>query len=136
MEFTKVSAPARSPAHWPAISHERGRQAQHLRCNDGLYRQCRLAVGPPWLGDCRRLRNRRGLLLVLGFRARVVAFAMAVFVLATAVFFHRNFADQNQIIHFLKNIMIIGGLLQIAHFGAGRYSLDARNLKGVAGANT
>jgi putative oxidoreductase len=69
-----------------------------------------------------------GLLLVLGFRARAVAFVLAVFTLATAVFFHRNFADQNQMIHFLKNIMITGGLLQIAHFGAGRFSLDARRL--------
>jgi putative oxidoreductase len=74
-----------------------------------------------------------GLLLVLGFRTREVAFALAVFVLATAVFFHRNFADQNQMIHFLKNIMMTGGLLQIVHFGAGRYSLDARNPKDVAG---
>jgi putative oxidoreductase len=46
-----------------------------------------------------------GLLLVLGFRAREVAFGLAVFTLATAVFFHRNFADQNQMIHFLKNIL-------------------------------
>ena len=75
-----------------------------------------------------------GLLLVLGFRAREVALGLAVFVLATAVFFHRNFADQNQMIHFLKNIMIVGGLLQIAHFGAGRFSLDARNPNNVAGA--
>jgi putative oxidoreductase len=77
-----------------------------------------------------------GLLLVLGFRTREVALGLAVFVLATAVFFHRNFADQNQMIHFLKNIMIIGGLLQIGHFGAGRYSMDARNAKGVANATT
>jgi putative oxidoreductase len=77
-----------------------------------------------------------GLFLVLGFRARDIAFGLAVFVLATTVFFHRNFADQNQMIHFLKNIMIIGGLLQIAHFGAGRFSLDARNPKGIAGATT
>src|SRR5882757_2978060 len=77
-----------------------------------------------------------GLLLVLGFQARAVAFALAVFVLAAAVFFHRNFADQNQMIHFLKNIMMTGGLLQIAHFGAGRYGLDARNAKGGAGASS
>ena len=70
-----------------------------------------------------------GLLLVLGFRARGVATGLAVFTLATAIFFHNNFADQNQMIHFLKNIMIIGGLLQIAHFGAGRYSLDARRAR-------
>ena len=78
-----------------------------------------------------------GLLLVLGFRARGVATGLAAFTLATAIFFHNNFADQNQMIHFLKNIMIIGGLLQIAHFGAGRYSLDARRArdpKKVAGA--
>jgi putative oxidoreductase len=67
-----------------------------------------------------------GLGLILGFRVRAVAAALAVFTLATAAFFHNNFADQNQMIHFLKNIMIIGGLLQIAHFGAGQYSLDAR----------
>jgi putative oxidoreductase len=55
-----------------------------------------------------------------------------MFTLATAVFFHNNFADQNQMIHFLKNIMIIGGLLQIAHFGAGRYSLDTRRIPATA----
>src|SRR3984957_7675749 len=78
-----------------------------------------------------------GLLLILGFRAREVASGLAVFTLATAIFFHHDFADRNQMIHFLKNIMIIGGLLQIAHFGAGRFSLDARrsrDSKNVAGA--
>jgi putative oxidoreductase len=58
-----------------------------------------------------------------------VAFGLAVFTLATAVLFHRNFADQNQMIHFLKNMVIVGGFLQIAHFGAGAYSLDARRLR-------
>ena len=78
-----------------------------------------------------------GLLLVLGFRAREVAIGLAVFILAAAVFFHRNFADQNQMIHFLKNIMMVGGLLQIAYFGAGPYGLDARrgrSPKNVTGA--
>jgi putative oxidoreductase len=67
-----------------------------------------------------------GLLLLLGFRVRAVAFIVALFTLATAVIFHRNFADQNQMIHFLKNVMLAGGLLQIVHFGAGAFSLDAR----------
>lgn len=58
-----------------------------------------------------------GALLVLGFRARAVAAVLAVFALATALFFHRNFADQNQLIHFLKNVMLAGGLLQIVYFG-------------------
>jgi len=42
-----------------------------------------------------------GALLLVGFRARAVSIVLAVFALATAVFFHRNFADQNQMIHFL-----------------------------------
>ena len=71
-----------------------------------------------------------GLLLIFGFQARLVAVALALFCLATAVSFHSNFADQNQMIHFLKNIMIAGGLLQIAGFGAGAISVDNRLSKG------
>lgn len=67
-----------------------------------------------------------GLLLMSGYRARPVALAMALFSVVTAVFFHHNFADQNQMIHFLKNVMMAGGLLQIAYFGAGAFSVDAR----------
>ena len=65
-----------------------------------------------------------GLLLVAGYRARLVAIALAVFTLVAAVAFHSNFADQNQMIHFLKNVMMAGGLLQIAAFGAGALSID------------
>ena len=67
-----------------------------------------------------------GLLLIAGYRARLVATALVLFSLVTAVSFHSNFADQNQMIHFLKNIMIAGGLLQIVAFGAGALSLDNR----------
>ena len=66
------------------------------------------------------------LLLLLGFRARIASVVLGVFSIATAVFFHHNFADQNQMIHFLKDVMITGGLLQIAYFGAGAFSLDNR----------
>jgi putative oxidoreductase len=64
------------------------------------------------------------LLLIAGYRTRIVAAGMAVFTLLTALLFHNNFADQNQMIHFMKNIAIMGGLLQVAAFGAGRFSLD------------
>jgi putative oxidoreductase len=65
-----------------------------------------------------------GLFLVFGYRVRPVALALAAFSLATAISFHGNFADQNQMIHFLKNVMIAGGLLQIAAFGAGALSIE------------
>jgi putative oxidoreductase len=73
-----------------------------------------------------------GLLLVLGYRVRPVALALAAFSLATAVSFHSNFADQNQMIHFLKNVMMAGGLLQIAAFGAGAISIEQWRRKSAA----
>jgi len=64
-----------------------------------------------------------------------VAVAVALFSIATAVSFHSNFADQNQMIHFLKNVMMAGGLLQIAAFGAGALSIDNRHKLVELGAN-
>ena len=60
-----------------------------------------------------------GLLLLVGYKARWVAAAMALFSVVAAVFFHRDFADQMQQINFMKNLAIAGGLLQIVYFGAG-----------------
>lgn len=67
-----------------------------------------------------------GVALLLGYRTRVVAVALMLFSIFTALTFHANFADQNQLIHFFKNFAIAGGLLQVAAYGAGRISLDAR----------
>lgn len=61
-----------------------------------------------------------GALLISGYKVRAVASVIALFSLATAVFFHNNLADQNQFIHFFKNIAIAGGLLQIVAFGKAR----------------
>jgi putative oxidoreductase len=72
-----------------------------------------------------------GLLLIAGYRTRVAALALAALTLTAAIFFHNQFADQNQFIHFMKNLAIVGGLLQVAIFGAGRLSVDAR--RAVAG---
>jgi putative oxidoreductase len=71
-----------------------------------------------------------GLLLIAGYRTRFVAAGLALFALATAISFHSNFADQNQMIHFLKNVMMAGGLLQIVAFGAGAFSVDNRRHTG------
>lgn len=65
------------------------------------------------------------LALVLGYRTRTVAALMAAFTLVTAFAFHFNPADQGQVIHFLKNLAITGGLLQVTAFGGGALSLDA-----------
>jgi putative oxidoreductase len=66
-----------------------------------------------------------GLSLLIGFKARAAAAILALFSIAAAVLFHGNVADQNQMVHFIKNFAIAGGLLQMAAVGAGRFSLDA-----------
>ena len=68
-----------------------------------------------------------GLALLVGFQTRLTAAGLAIFTLAAAILFHNNMADQNQMIHFLKNVAITGGLLQVVAFGAGAFSLDNRH---------
>jgi putative oxidoreductase len=67
-----------------------------------------------------------GLLLIAGLYTRPVALALAAFSIVTGLVFHSAIADQNQMIHLMKNLAMAGGLLQIAAFGAGSLSLDAR----------
>jgi putative oxidoreductase len=67
-----------------------------------------------------------GVLLVLGYRTRIVAIALAIFTLVAALIFHRAIGDPGQMVHFLKNLAITGGLLQVVAFGAGSFSVDSR----------
>ena len=66
------------------------------------------------------------ILLVLGWRTRESAAILALFSIVAALFFHNQLGDMNQSIHFFKNLAIAGGLLQLAAFGGGALSLDAR----------
>ena len=75
---------------------------------------CALAAGMEALG---------GISLVLGYQTRRAAASLGAFVLVTAIVFHTG-ADQR--IQLLKNMAILGGLLQIVAFGAGGIALDER----------
>ena len=65
-----------------------------------------------------------GLLLLAGFQTRLTALALAGFTLIAAAIFHSDFGDQNQMVNFLKNLALSGGLLALFASGAGAYSLD------------
>lgn len=67
-----------------------------------------------------------GIALIIGYRVRLAALVLALFCLATALLFHNDFADQMQLIMFMKNIAIAGGLMQVAAFGGGPLSIDGR----------
>jgi len=70
-----------------------------------------------------------GLMLVLGWKARWAAAAMFVFTALAALIFHNFWAvppaeAQNQMIHFMKNISMMGGLLYVMVYGSGPLSLS------------
>ncbi|MEO7581210.1 MAG: DoxX family protein [Massilia sp.] len=73
-----------------------------------------------------------GLMLAFGWQTRAVAWVLAGFSIVTGLIFHHAIADQNQMIHLLKNFAMAGGLLHIAAFGAGAVSIDARRARRLA----
>ena len=69
--------------------------------------------------------------IIVGYRTRLVAAALAAFSVVAALIFHGG-ADQMQQIMFLKNISIAGGFLLLVARGAGEWSLDARTASRTA----
>lgn len=67
-----------------------------------------------------------GILLLVGFQARLVALAFAGFSIVSALIFHTDFADQTQMVMFMKNLSIAGGMLFVFANGAGGFSIDGR----------
>ena len=67
-----------------------------------------------------------GAAIMIGWQTRIAAILFAGFSVMSAVIFHADFSDQNQMIHFMKNISITGGFLFLIVHGAGNYSLDSR----------
>ncbi|WP_425419512.1 DoxX family protein [Oricola indica] len=67
-----------------------------------------------------------GLALLVGFRTRETAWALAAFTLFAGFVFHFQPSDQMQMISFMKNLAIAGGFLALGQTGAGSLSLDAR----------
>ena len=65
-----------------------------------------------------------GLALIIGWKARWAAAALAGFSIVSALIFHSNFADQMQMIMFMKNFAIAGGLMFLVAHGAGAFSFD------------
>ncbi|MDX8492310.1 DoxX family protein [Mesorhizobium sp. VK22B] len=67
-----------------------------------------------------------GLAILVGFQTRIAAWVLAIFTIATGLVAHTGWADQMQMIQFLKNLAITGGFILLASSGAGAYSIDAK----------
>jgi putative oxidoreductase len=72
-----------------------------------------------------------GLLLMAGWKVRWVALVFVLFLIPVTIVFHNPAGldpaqAQQQMINLLKNLAIMGGMLQVVAFGAGAWSLDGR----------
>ena len=67
-----------------------------------------------------------GLMVIVGFKVKWAAYALVGFTVVASVVFHSNLADQMQMILFMKNLSIMGGLLLLSVHGAGRFSIDSK----------
>ena len=70
-----------------------------------------------------------GVLLIIGWQTRKVAWFLAAYVVIATLIGHRYWDVPDaqraaQMSHFFKNVCIVGGLILLAHFGPGRQSLD------------
>ena len=54
------------------------------------------------------------ILLIIGYKTKISAFAMFIFTIVVTIIFHRDFGDQIQLMTFLKNLAIAGGFLIIS----------------------
>jgi putative oxidoreductase len=73
-----------------------------------------------------------GFSVLLGYRARLGAWLIALFLVPVTLIMHKFWLVQDpmmaqiQMILFMKNVSMLGGALLISQFGAGPFSLDAR----------
>lgn len=71
-----------------------------------------------------------GLAILTGFHARAAAWILFVYLIPVTIMFHNYWTMQGAVrmdtqIHFMKNMVILGGLLLLAHSGAGDFAFDS-----------
>ena len=76
-----------------------------------------------------------GLSILLGYKARLGALSLALYLIPVTLVFHHFWtyqgpAMENQLQHFLKNLTIMGGLGTLVAVGAGAFSFDAHDTRG------
>jgi putative oxidoreductase len=75
-----------------------------------------------------------GIAILIGFKTRIVPWVLFLYLVPATVIFHNFWAlhgmeQQDNMIHFMKNLAIMGGLLILAANGPGAYSVDERSAR-------
>jgi putative oxidoreductase len=102
--------------------HEGFFLATHL--DGALAAVAKLGVPAPAVIAILILQLAAGAAIVTGWQARLAAFALALFCIATATLFHTSFGNRDELLHFDKDLAIAGGMFLLAVHGAGTWSLD------------
>ena len=66
------------------------------------------------------------IMIIVGYQTRVAAWGLLLFSLVTAFIFHLDFGNQMQVIAFLKNIGLAGGMLFLIINGSKDFSLEKK----------
>jgi putative oxidoreductase len=67
-----------------------------------------------------------GLAFLVGWNGRAAALVLSIWCVATAFVAHYHPGDTNNMIHFMKNLCMAGGFLQVVVYGSGAFSIDRR----------
>jgi putative oxidoreductase len=75
-----------------------------------------------------------GLAIIAGFQTKIAAWLLFLYLIPVTFLFHNFWAmqgveQQQNMIDFLKNVSIMGGLVILATYGAGPYSVDHSRAK-------
>ncbi|MEO0375906.1 MAG: DoxX family protein [Cyanobacteria bacterium P01_A01_bin.17] len=65
-----------------------------------------------------------GLSLILGYKIKIGALLLIVFLIPATLLFHNFIGDPSELNAFLKNVGLMGGLLMVIYTGAGAVSID------------
>ena len=84
----------------------------------------RLALGGLLAAGTILFQLAGGLSILLGYKIKIGALLLIIFLIPATLIFHNFIADGEQINAFLKNVGLIGGLLMMIYTGAGAVSLD------------
>ena len=68
-----------------------------------------------------------GIAVLVGFQTKIAAFLLGGFTFLTAIIFHTDFAQQWQMIIFMKNLAITGGFLLLFVHGPGQWAVNSNN---------
>jgi putative oxidoreductase len=63
---------------------------------------------------------------LLGWKGRAAGLILAIWCVATAFVAHFHPGDTGQMVHFMKNLCMAGGFLQVFVYGTGAFSLERK----------